>query len=263
MFIIDASPRAVANGSMLATLHAVQHSIRQLAQHRPSSRVAILTFHHRIQFYYLRPDAPEPISVFVVHPDDPVAPLPADKWLQCVSTHLAVLESLLYRLPDLGVAADAGDFGVSGACPTAAIRAAQLGLSSTGGHIFLFTTSTPDIGYGKYQPFVSSAAYGTAEELKLYGHVEEIISKNPTSDEKLDLQVYLELTEECTKQQVAVTVIMLLKNILVEPVNGPVGPHSPSHQDPKEHHLTLVRVRTEIFTRCELIASRTALCSGS
>ena len=246
MFIIDTSPRAVANGSMLAALHAVQHSIRQLAQLRPSSRVAVLTFHHRVQFYYLRPEAPEPISVFVVHPDDPVAPLPADKWLLGVSTHLAILESLLYRLPDLAVAA--ADPGITGACPTAAVRAAQLGLASTGGHVFLFTTSTPDIGYGKYQPFVSSAAYGTAEELKLYGHIDEIIKKNPTSDERLDLQVYLELTEECSKQQVAVTVIMLLKNVLVEPANGPVGPHSPSHTDPKEHHLTLVRVRTQLIT---------------
>ena len=159
----------------------------------PSCRVGIVTFSDAITFYEvslslsLSVSVPEPVRALVVDPADPFAPLPPHRWLLDVCKDAHCLDVLLSRLPDIVMQGRTGlspsqCLAVSPSpalCPSAAVRAVQLSLSSPstspiGGRVMVFTHSHSTKGYGSLSfDRRALADYGSTDELLLYSSPSE------------------------------------------------------------------------------------------
>jgi hypothetical protein len=84
-------------------------------------KIGLVTFNETIQYYWVRPNAPHPISMtlllslsfislppppprlglYTIDPEDPFPPLPASHWLLDLSTQKSSLDLLLDSLPDI------------------------------------------------------------------------------------------------------------------------------------------------------------------
>ena len=123
----------------------------------------------------------------MVDAEDPVPPFPAKDWIFPLVTHQDLLDSTLTRVPELILSLQSGyDHRMLSdkACPTAALRVAQLAMAETGGRCVLLTASNPALGFGKVKYRDSSSLYGSDGEIQLYGAVEAIAALTKSREER-------------------------------------------------------------------------------
>jgi hypothetical protein len=149
--------------------------------------VGIISFSRSIQFYSIREGRPEPFGICSVNSLDPFCPLPSELWIKPVRSHMDILKSLLWRLPELhphtidgeggehsyGSSFEGAEFAdMPSSCPTATLLAAADGLKDIGGKISLFSANHSVSGVGclaNNREYSSGSACGTPAELALYG----------------------------------------------------------------------------------------------
>lgn len=177
--------------------------------------------------------------MLTVDPQDPFPPLPADKWLLSVVDRKDDLDTLLWSIPQLvhqeSADVDPNRWTPSYSCPAAALRAVQLSLAETGGHVFLLTNNSPDVGYGKIKYSLNKlSTYGTEREFLLYGSLGSVVDKMPSlsasgsgnnagsatvntanlNEERATLKEYISLSECCNRCNISVNVILLVESIV-------------------------------------------------
>lgn len=196
VFAIDVSRRAVQSGSFVASLRAVHSALDQLPG-GAAARAGIFTFSDQIHFYSVREGAglaadPSAVSLYIADSDDPVAALPDRKWLLSLHTQREQLQLLLRKIPELipHIQNRAGNSEPSRSCPTAAIKAGQLALDSSGGRVIVLTAAHPSAGLGKMRNREQSSLYGSQHEFSMYGSTDVLLSTLKTPDDKACLQIY-------------------------------------------------------------------------
>ena len=94
------------------------------------------------------------------------------------------------------------------ACPTAALRVAQLAMADTGGRCILLTASSPGAGFGKMRFRESASYYGGDAELQLYGTLDTVLAQTKSKEDREALLQYKGLGEQCVKACVCVDVFV-------------------------------------------------------
>ena len=189
IFCIDVSERAVSCGLTTATMQAVANLLQELSDSATPTQVGIISFSKTIQFYSIREESTEPFGIFSVSCRDPFCPIPSGLWIKSVTTHMDLLKTLLWRLPQLHSNSFDGDhlgssynnfegdaFSVPPvSCPTATLVAVADGLKETGGKVCIFSANHSMTGIGclsTNREFIAGSVSGTAAEFGLYGSLE-------------------------------------------------------------------------------------------
>jgi protein transport protein SEC24 len=200
----------------MAAILAVQNNILNLPG-GDKTRVGIITYNDQVQYYFVREDAPEPISIIISDADDPVAPLPLSIWLLSTTSHISSIELLLKRIPELINSLQSrspvmSKFDETRSCPTAALKSIQEALEVSGGRVFIFSSSHPNTGYGKCRLREQFSAYGQESEFSLYGSTTSVIESSNSTEDTKTLSIYKELKDLCIKCNLCVDVFMCSEN---------------------------------------------------
>jgi protein transport protein SEC24 len=211
-------------------------------------RVGIITFDRAIQFYRVKEDSlSDPVRILVVDSEDPAPPLPPEAWIFSLSSTTSIFATLLEKIPELIPALQGYDrdgnmtrnhpaaYTANAApspksnngsnsvpydeyaqtCPTAVVKVVQNALASLGGKLFIMTSFSSNIGYGRLTTAASrdsQSAYGTAAELSTYAPVATAIAmadvRKASADERVTLNQYAELANLCGKSFVSVDIIV-------------------------------------------------------
>ena len=80
--MIDISRKSIINGSSLASLSALKTLLSDKNSFKgKKTKIGIITYDEKINFYDVRKEALENVKISVVDPDDPCMPIPLNKWL--------------------------------------------------------------------------------------------------------------------------------------------------------------------------------------
>ena len=235
-----------------------------------TTRVGIVSFDETgVTFYRVRRQAAAgdgglscAVSVLVVDAHDPVAALPAHQWLfpavgiESVSGSgsgggYSEVHCILDRLRRQCESEWASDGTANepiqaltqaqeGSCPSAAIRAVQLGLAEVGGRLMVFAGTPLSYGFGASSR-ESLSVYGRSEELFLYSSLDTALSLLTDGADVGDagarsrpaLEQSLALAEACARSCLCVDVFVLVEDRLTsDPYAHAHGQHQQQHRAP-------------------------------
>lgn len=200
----------------MAAILAIQNNIVNLPG-GSKTRVGIITYNDQIQYYYVREDAPEPITIIISDADDPVVPIPLSKWVLSTTTHISSIELLLNRIPELINSLQSrvpvmSNFDETRSCPTSALKSIQEALEISGGRVFIISSNHPSTGYGKCRVREQISTYGQDSEFSLYGSTASVIETSKSAEDKKALSIYKELEGLCLKCNICVDFFICYEN---------------------------------------------------
>jgi len=206
IFAIDVGSRALSSGFTIAAIRAIRNNLAHLPG---NAKAGIITFSDKIH-YYLLPETPsnddEKVTILLSDADDPCAVLPMSKVLFTIAENSEKLNILLRKIPELVPKITHSVDNYMWSTPVAAIKAAQLTLQSSGGRLFLFTPCHPTAGFGKVKIKENNNAYGTVNEVSMYGSID--MQSNACKDpvEKEAYTLYKDLIAACVASFVGVDI---------------------------------------------------------
>ena len=209
IFAIDVGSRALSSGFTIAAIRAIQNNLAHLPGDI-AAKAGIITFSDKIH-YYLLPESSKPfdidkVSIMLSDADDPCAVLPMNRILLSISENLEKLNLLLRKIPELVPKVNTSVDNYMWSTPIAAIKAAQLTLQSCGGRLFLFTPCHPTAGFGKIRIKENNSAYGTVNELSMYGSLNVLSNACKDPVEKDVYTLYNDLIAACVGSYIGVDV---------------------------------------------------------
>lgn len=140
LFLIDATPAAVAEGALATTCSCISRILDDI----PSPervQVAVVTFDSAIQFYSLKPGSEQPSMLIVSDVTEPFVPDSAPLLLK-LTEHREALQALLTQIPSMF----AGGPRNAQSCAGSGIEAAIAALQPTGGKLHCFLSTLPTAG---------------------------------------------------------------------------------------------------------------------
>lgn len=200
VFILDASPASVTSGLLKTAIDAIRMAIDYLPG-GARTRVGIVSFSAKIQFYFLRGEAAEPSFAVVGDVEDPFGPLPPNQWLMSVHQSKAQIDKVLDALPDLAASSSSSDLTAS----IAALEAVADGLHSLGGRVLFVSAARPTVGRGSLPNREAYGDYSTPAESKMYSG----IGAKTDSKHEAELQdLYTTIADSCAARQICVDMFL-------------------------------------------------------
>jgi protein transport protein SEC24 len=159
IFVIEVTE----NSTDLGVTDSIISSLKAIIKEYQNSKIKIgfITYGDTVQLYNLKDGHPQANIMSDI--DDPFAPLPPSKILFNISqltSNITLFEKFI-QLTNSSIGKKN--------CLGSAIKVAKDILEETGGKIICFTTDTPNIGIGKFEPRNMTKLYGTESERELYG----------------------------------------------------------------------------------------------
>jgi protein transport protein SEC24 len=188
LFVIDTSAASVQSQLLNVVVASLKTLMAEFFEKTVYAKVGFITYDSSVHFYNISPQLKKPQMTVVPDVNTIFLPLPTYQFIGHYTTCKDNINQLLERLPMMFNASSVMESAMG-----AAINAALLALSNSGGKVFIFQAGKPHYGAGAIKPRDDYKLYNTDKEKAL------LTCEN---------SFYKKIGEECAKRYITVDLFL-------------------------------------------------------